>query len=123
IWPGTSKVSGTDARPLAYQRTAPRPDTRGQDNTLGQPFKDFYLPIILFVAGFVMTLVEARYALRITSLGFILGYAGVIIVINLVLVFSGIMIATKLLDLGLGPIGPALMKIAAISVLPGPVAG
>jgi hypothetical protein len=125
ISPAPSKITGTAALPLAYQRNAPiKPSARGGggDNNIGEPFKDLYLPIILFVSGFVLTIVEARFALRITGLGFILGYAGVVTLINLVLVFAGIMFATKLLDLGLGPIGPALMKIAAIAVLPGAVA-
>jgi hypothetical protein len=125
------KASGAGpARPgagiLAYQRTAPPPargrGAAGGDNNIGEPFKDLYLPIILFLGGVVLTYLEAHFALRIRSTGFAVGYTAVVTIIDLVLVFAGIMFATKLLDLGLGPIGPAILKIAAIAVLPGAVA-
>jgi hypothetical protein len=113
---------------LAYQRSAPagRGSARGSgsrgDNNIGQPFQDLYLPIGLFLVGVLLTFLEARFALHIRDISFALGYTGVMTMINLVLVFIGIMIATKLMDLGLGPVGPALLKIAAIAVLPGAVA-
>jgi hypothetical protein len=113
---------------LGYQRSAPaakssaRGSGRAGDNNIGEPFKDLYLPIGLFVLGVLFTCLEARFSLHIRDVGVVLAYAGIMTAINLVLVFTGIMIATKLMDLGLGPVGPALIKIAAISVLPGAVA-
>ena len=38
--------------------------------------------------------------------------------INLVLIFTALLFAVKLLDLGLGNIGPAMLKIAAVALLP-----
>src|SRR5258706_9838109 len=71
ISPAPSKVAGNAALPLAYQRQGPiSKSSRGGDNNIGSPFKDLYLPIIMFIGGFVMTLVEARYAIRITGIGF-----------------------------------------------------
>jgi hypothetical protein len=113
---------------LAYQRTAPagRGSARGSGRTgdynIGEPIKDLYLPIGLFLVGVLLTFFEARFALHIRDIGFALSYTGIMTMINLVLVFIGIMIATKLMELGLGPVGPALLKIAAIAVLPGAVA-
>jgi hypothetical protein len=107
---------------LAYSGRSQRAAASAGDNNIGEPFKDLYLPIILFLAGVALTFVEARFAIGIPSTGFCVAYTGVITIINLVLVFVGIMFAARLLDLGLGPIGPALLKIAAIAVLPGAAA-
>src|SRR5205807_1947255 len=43
----------------------------------------------------------------------------IICLINVFLVFAALMVGVKLIGLGLGPIGPALIKIAAVAVLPG----
>jgi hypothetical protein len=89
------------------------------DNNVGDPIKDVAIPSALFLLGVVMTFIEARYGRGMTNMVEAMAFTGFMVLFNLVLVFAGIMIAVKALDLGLGPIGPALLKIAAISVLPG----
>src|SRR5206468_554224 len=89
---------------------------------VGDPVKDIAIPSALFLLGVVMTFIEARYGRGMINIAEAMAFTGFMVLFNLVLVFAGIMIAVKVIDLGLGPVGPALLKIAAISVLPGAVA-
>jgi hypothetical protein len=93
------------------------------DNNIGDPVKDVAIPSALFLLGVLVTFCEARYGRGMTGIAEAMAFTGFMVLFNIALVFAGIMIAVKVADLGLGPIGPALLKIAAISVLPGAVAG
>jgi hypothetical protein len=93
------------------------------DNNIGEPVKDLYLPAGLFLLGCGLTFCEARFGRGIADVGFAMAFTAFTVLINLVFVFAGLMMAVRMLSLGLGPLGPALIKIAAISVLPGAVAG
>ena len=108
---------------LPYRRPAPSP-TRGQaNNNLGEPVKDLYIPLGMFLLGVILAFIETRVAWGIRDFIPALITTLIFVVLNIVLVFGAIMIAVKMLDLGLGPVGPAMLKIAAIAVLPGAVAG
>ena len=87
-------------------------------NVFWNPVTDLYVPAALIVLGMFLSFFEIRWALGINSIPFAIGAVGVMTIINVVFGFAGILIAARLLDLGLGPIPVAVMKTAAASILP-----
>lgn len=106
---------GKPAKVLAYSRRGQiKPAVNGPHVA---KFADFYLPLVLAILGIVAYFIDA-FLQGIHNPAIMIGFVLMKSVINLVLVFVGLLIGVKLIDLGLGPIGPALIKIAAVALLP-----
>lgn len=86
-------------------------------------FRDFFLPSGLIAVGLLLTFVEARLFLGGWNPIALIAYVASTTVINLAMIFAALLLTAKLLDLGLGEIGPALLKIAAVAILPSAVGG
>ena len=93
-------------------------DPASDEATKNAQITDYYAPIALIAAGLITYFFDARL-FGIHNLIFAFFFVVIKAVINLVLVFTGLMIGVKLIDLGLGRIGPAMLKIAAVALLPG----
>jgi hypothetical protein len=88
------------------------------DNVFWNPVTDLYVPAALILLGTILSFFEIRVVLGLRSIPLTIGAVGVLTIVNVVFGFAGILIATKLLDLGLGPIPVAILKTAAASILP-----
>jgi hypothetical protein len=82
------------------------------------PVWDLYVPSGLILLGMFLSFFEIRVVLGLKSFPIAIGAVGVLTIVNVVFGFAGILIATKLLDLGLGPIPVAVLKTAAAAILP-----
>jgi hypothetical protein len=86
-------------------------------------FREMVLPSGLIAIGLVLTFVEARLFLGNWNPVALVAYVAITTVINLAMIFAALLLTARLLDLGLGEIGPALLKIAAVAILPSAVGG
>ena len=86
-------------------------------------FREMVLPSGLIAIGLVLTFVEARLFLGNWNPIALVAYVAITTVINLAMIFAALLLTARLLDLGLGEIGPALLKIAAVAILPSAVGG
>jgi hypothetical protein len=111
----TAGAGGPTSPMLGYARAVrtPPPD----EATKSAQITDYYAPIALIAAGLITYFFDARL-FGIHNLIFMFFFVVIKAVVNLVLVFTGLMIGVKLIDLGLGRIGPAMLKIAAVALLP-----
>jgi hypothetical protein len=87
-------------------------------NVFWNPVTDLYVPAALILLGTILSFFEIRVVLGLQSIPLAIGAVGVLTIVNVVLGFAGILVATRLLDLGLGPIPVAILKTAAASILP-----
>jgi hypothetical protein len=86
-------------------------------------FRDFILPSGLIAVGLLLTFAEARLFFGSWNPIALAAYVAITTVINLAMIFAALLLTARLLDLGLGEIGPALLKIAAVAILPSAVGG
>lgn len=114
---GGAAVASPVSPLLAYASSIRKPVDPA---TAASKITDIYVPLALLALGLVAYIWDA-HLWGITNPAVMAGFILVKSIINLVLVFIALLIATKLIDLGLGPIGPALLKIAAVALLPGAV--
>lgn len=84
--------------------------------------KDLYVPCVLITVGVILAFIDA-YLHGFNTPVLSVAYVAFTTIVNLVLVFAALMIAIQLLDLGLGPIGTAVLKIIAVAILPGAISG
>jgi hypothetical protein len=114
-------VAGGGEKPtspmLAYGRGRGVAKAAPDDATKAAVVSDLYIPIALLIVGLVAYLFDAHLlgaqnAVEASIFVFIM------CLLNVLLVFGALMVGVKVIGLGLGPIGPALLKIAAIAVLP-----
>jgi hypothetical protein len=133
----TKKVSGGGGGPtpaLATAGTGPRgvlgyaqmaPKRRGEERQGGDvffhPVKDLYIPGALVVAGTVLSYLALVFHHGVRNPGAALFAVGLMTLINLVLTVPAVLLTVKLFDLGLGPIGPGVLKIAACAIAPGAI--
>jgi hypothetical protein len=104
---------------LGYAGVVRKTPAAEQDQRNEQLY-DLYIPLALLVAAVIAYFVDGR--LQGIGNPIILAVFVVIkSVINATMVLASLLIAVKLIDLGLGRIGPALMKAAAIALLPAAV--
>lgn len=108
---------------LGYKSFLRRRNTEEDDQITAYQRKEMILPAILIAIGLLATLVEARIVLGAFDILAMGVFVAVSTVINLVLIFVALLVASKLLDLGLGEVGPALLKIAAVAILPSAIGG
>lgn len=110
-------ATGASAAMLAYasaSRHAPADAKVALANSVGgAPLKELYIPAALVVAGLIAQ--GYIYYWDLPSIG-------VALVANLVLSFVGVAIVARLLELGFGAPGPAVLKMAAICLLPAAIA-
>lgn len=127
--PGAAAAAAPAAPILAYHRPSPvaaatsGPRRAANDellNQIGSPVRDLYVPIALAILGVVLTyihyMVMENESFTVASV-YVFGTT----VINLVFIFLGLLAAVKWMDLGLGPIGTAAIKIVGIAIFPGSV--
>lgn len=88
------------------------------ENVFWNPVTDLYVPAALILLGTFLSFFEIRVVLGLQSIPMAIGAVGVLTIVNVTFGFAGILIATKLLDLGLGPIPVAALKTAAAAILP-----
>ena len=109
---------------LGYAQMAPKRHGNDEDQRSGDvffhPVKDLYIPAGLVVAGTVMSYLALVFR-HDFSPGAALFSVGVMTLISLALTVPAILATVKMFDLGLGPIGPGVLKIAACAILPGAV--
>lgn len=105
---------------LGYAATRKKPV---EDDAAGtSQVKDVYVPLGLLGAGLALSYVDG-YLYGVHNPALITIYVLTVAIVNLVMVFSALMLAVRIMDLGLGNLGPALLKIAAVALLPAAVAG
>ena len=85
------------------------------------PLKDLYIPSGLIVAGTVLSYLALVYNHGIRSPGVAMLAVGVMTLINVLITIPGILVTIKLFDLGIGPIGPGIVKLAACAIAPGAI--
>jgi hypothetical protein len=109
---------------LGYAQMAPKRHGNDEDQRSGDvffhPVKDLYIPAGLVVAGTVMSYLALVFR-HDFSPGAAMFAVGVMTLISFVLTVPAILATVKMFDLGLGPIGPGVLKIAACAVLPGAI--
>jgi len=112
----TAAVAKPTSPMLAYasQRRAPTQDVEEAR------VKNIFVPLALLVAGIIAYVIDASLH-GLNNPVFIMVFVAFHVIVNLVLVFVALMIGVKLLNLGLGEVGPALLKIAAVALLPGAI--
>ena len=112
---GAAAVAAPGSPLLGYASSIRKPI---DEATEASKITDLYAPLALIVIGLLAYIWDA-HLWGISNPISIALFIAIKSVINLVLVFTAVLIAVKLIDLGLGPIGPALLKIAAVALLPG----
>jgi hypothetical protein len=113
---------GVPSAVLAYRRVNRR-QVEDEKEAAAYGNRQLILPASLIAAGLLLTLVESRLFIGEWNAPAMLVYAVVSTVINLALIFAALLFTARILDLGLGEIAPALLKIAAVAILPAAVSG
>lgn len=110
---------------LAYRRFGRRTEEQAEETRqiVSYQRREMILPAALIALGLLLTFFEARLVIGQWSVLAIVFYAVFTTIINLALIFTALMITSKLLDLGLGELGPAVLKICAVAILPAAVSG
>lgn len=120
--PVGAAIAGPTSPLLAYAGSMRRTATpQQQKDAKAAQVNNFILPLSLIVAG-VLAMFYVAYLMGIHSPFMMLVFVIAKCSINLFLVFTALLVGVKLIDLGLGEIGPALLKIAAAALLPAAVA-
>jgi hypothetical protein len=113
--PAAASAGGSTSPMLGYARAAVRPQV--DDATRAAVVSDLYIPIALLIVGLVAYLFDAHLQGAKSAVEASL-FVFVVCLLNVLLVFAALMVGVKVIGLALGPIGPALLKIAAVAVLP-----
>lgn len=116
-------LAGVGGPMLGYSGRRRQRDAEEQAQLTSYQRKEMVIPAILIAVGLLATFVQARVELGEFDLLSMSIYVAVATLINLVLIFIALLAAAKLMDLGLGEIGPALLKIAAVAILPSAIGG
>jgi hypothetical protein len=107
-------AGGPTSPMLAYARAVPR---KVDDAAESAMVHDVYIPLALLVVGVLARFYDG-YVRGLHNPALMTVFVAITCTINLILIFAALLIAVKLLDLGLGNIGPAMLKIAAVALLP-----
>lgn len=135
--PGAIASSAPSARPpvVAASRSAPASPVLGysapkvprkthadeEEIIRKARITDLYVPIGLILLGTALSFVDA-YIRGVRSIGSATVYVGVVTAVNIVLIFAAMLLAVFLINLGLGSVGTAVLKAAALGILPAAVA-
>jgi hypothetical protein len=116
-------AGGAASSILAYGGGKVAAKTVGKDEVGDANLIEYYVPIGLIAFGlFVAILQQMRFTTSPVGIGIAMGMVIVATVVDLVLMLGACLIAVKLIDASFGSPGPALLKLAAISLTPGAVA-
>jgi hypothetical protein len=115
-------AKGPGGKVLPYQ--GKRKGTKGEDDAPRETgmVRDVWVPTGLVAAGLGLSIVSSMVVYEVPSLGFATVWVAVTTVVNLVLIFLGMLVGVKLLGISLGHPLTAIIKIAAIALIPGPIA-
>jgi hypothetical protein len=100
------------------RRRNPEAEARGGD-LFFHPVKDLYIPAALILLGFVLSCIVMVSYYNVHNPGLVLLAVAIQSVLSIVLSIPGILLAIKLFDLGIGPLGPGILKLAACAIAPG----
>jgi hypothetical protein len=120
--PALATAGGGRGAMLGYAQMAPRRhggDEERSADVFFHPVKDLYIPGALVVAGTMLSVIAMIYHQGVHSIGIAMFAVGVMTLINLALTVPAVLATVKMFDLGLGPIGPGVLKIAACAIAPG----
>lgn len=115
-------AKGPGGKVLPYQ--GKRKGMKGDDDAPKESgmVKDVWVPTGLVAAGLGLSIVDAMVVYEVESLAFATVWVAVTTVVNLVLIFIGMLIGVRLLNLSLGHPLTAMLKITAIALVPAPIA-
>jgi hypothetical protein len=91
------------------------------DVTRPDPKRDFQVPVALIVLGFLVTGAEFAFGIHAhpgVAMAAGMFAAGVKLVFGMVLMLGSALLAAKFAGINFGPLGPALLKLAAICLAP-----
>lgn len=110
----------TPASPLGYARAMPVENDLANDlNAVGE----LVLPIAIFWAGLVLSILQmTQFSAHRYSFLSAISNIGVRLAIDMVLIALGCLATIKLMNVGLGAPGPAVLKLAGIALI-GPSIG
>ena len=91
------------------------------DPNVPDPKRDFHIPVAMLVIGFLLT--GADFAFRMHAnpgIAMAAGMfaAGVKLILGMIFMLGGALVAAKFSGINFGPIGPALLKLAALCLAP-----
>lgn len=116
-------AGGGGSAMLGYAALATRRRTSEGEERSGDvffhPVKDLYIPAALILLGTILSCVVMVNYYNIHNFGVVLLAVAIQSILSIVLSIPGILLAIKLFDLGIGPIGPGMMKLAACAIAPG----
>src|SRR5687767_10666338 len=112
---------GPGGKVLPYQG---KKGAKGKDDAPRETgmVRDVWVPTGLVAAGLGLSIMTAMVVYEVPSLAFATVWVAVTTVVNLVLIFMGMLVGVKLLGISLGHPLTAILKITAIALIPGPIA-
>jgi hypothetical protein len=107
----------TEAELAATARYGEDPDARIRPD----PPRDLYVPLALLAVGIILTFIGFNIG---GAIGFVIAaFATVVkLIVSLVLFVIGALLAARFASVCLGELGPALLKLAAVSIFPAALA-
>ena len=96
-------------------------EEEGSGDVYFHPVKDVYIPAGLIVLGTVLSIFYLLYNEQVSSLGTAIFAFSIFTLFNLLITIPGILLTIRLFDLGIGPLGPGLLKLAACAIAPGAI--
>jgi hypothetical protein len=109
---------------LGYAQMAPKrhgSDEERSTDVFFNPLRDLYIPGALIVGGTIISYIAIVFRDGVRSPGIAVLAVGLMTLFSLILTVPAVLLSVKLFDLGLGPIGPGILKIAACAIAPGAV--
>jgi hypothetical protein len=104
-----------EANPITYG--APEPSMMAMGDIIYNKPRDLYVPIALIAFGTALQFARAFARGSGTTLGPV-SYVGLVVSIDMVVLFIGIVAAAKVLSVNFGPVPTAILKLCAISLGP-----
>ena len=119
----TEVARGSGGPVLPYQRRGLKREQEKEERHIdGYIVKDLYVPIGCIAAGTALAFVSAMHVYGVESFGGAAAWVGITTLVNLVLIFMGMLISIKLLSLSLGSPATAVLKLTAVALIPAPIA-
>ena len=116
---GAAAAKGPGGKVLPYQRGKGMKEEKAPRES--GMVRDVWVPTALVAAGLCLSIVDGMVVYEVESAGLATVWALVTTVVNLVLIFIGMLICVKLVGISLGHPLSAMLKIAAIAVVPAPI--
>ena len=114
---GPAATAGAAQRVLAYQNPGVRAAETVEQFNPRQ--RDFYLPISLIVVGAMITFIKLCWgATTPGEIARALGQVGIHFAWEIIVTLVAIVVSAKLLDVGFGTVGLAILKLGAIAIGP-----